>query len=100
MIESPDIKAVGFVGSTPAAQAVYKRSTSLNKRALALGGAKNHLIVVAHDPRTVAFVLIAPKLHATANGLTAFSSKEVIKLSCPSETEALNYLNDQHGLLL
>lgn len=40
-----DIKAVSFVGSTPVAEIVYKRSTSNLKRALALGGAKNYLIV-------------------------------------------------------
>lgn len=46
LIDHPDVKAVGFVGSTPVARAVYTRATALGKRALALGGAKNHLIVV------------------------------------------------------
>lgn len=45
-----DIKAVTFVGSTPAAKAVYVRATSQLKRALCLGGAKNHLIVLPDAP--------------------------------------------------
>jgi malonate-semialdehyde dehydrogenase (acetylating)/methylmalonate-semialdehyde dehydrogenase len=41
-----DIKAVSFVGSTKVAKIVYKRSTGNLKRCLALGGAKNHLLVL------------------------------------------------------
>jgi malonate-semialdehyde dehydrogenase (acetylating)/methylmalonate-semialdehyde dehydrogenase len=44
--DHPDIDAVSFVGSTKVAKIVYKRATSNLKRALALGGAKNHLIVL------------------------------------------------------
>jgi len=44
--DHPDIQAVSFVGSTRVAKIVYKRSTANLKRALALGGAKNHLIVL------------------------------------------------------
>lgn len=44
--DHPGIKAVSFVGSTKVAKLVYKRATSNLKRALALGGAKNHLIVL------------------------------------------------------
>ncbi|MCX7317003.1 MAG: aldehyde dehydrogenase family protein, partial [Hyphomicrobiales bacterium] len=46
LIDHPSIKAVGFVGSSPVALDVYTRATALGKRALCLGGAKNHLIVV------------------------------------------------------
>ena len=44
--DHPDIKAVGFVGSTKVAKIVYQRGTAANKRVLALGGAKNHLILL------------------------------------------------------
>lgn len=44
--DHPGIAAVSFVGSTRAAKAVYRRATSNLKRCLALGGAKNHLIVM------------------------------------------------------
>ncbi len=46
IVESPIIKAVGFVGSTKIAQYLYTKATSLGKRALALGGAKNHVILL------------------------------------------------------
>ena len=44
--DHPDIEAVSFVGSTKVAKIVYQRSTSHFKRCLALGGAKNHLMVL------------------------------------------------------
>ena len=44
--DHPDIKAVAFVGSSKVAKIVYSRTTSQGKRALCLGGAKNHMIVV------------------------------------------------------
>jgi malonate-semialdehyde dehydrogenase (acetylating)/methylmalonate-semialdehyde dehydrogenase len=44
--DHPDIKAVAFVGSSNVAKIVYSRSTAKGKRALCLGGAKNHMIVV------------------------------------------------------
>jgi len=44
--DHPGIEAVSFVGSTKVAKLVYQRGTSSLKRVLALGGAKNHLIVL------------------------------------------------------
>src|SRR5687767_10898824 len=44
--DHPGIDAVSFVGSTATAKIVYRRATSNLKRCLALGGAKNHLIVM------------------------------------------------------
>jgi len=44
--DHPGIAAVGFVGSSPIAKSVYARSTATGKRALCLGSAKNHFIVV------------------------------------------------------
>ena len=44
--DHPGIDAVSFVGSTKVAKIVYQRATSNLKRALCLGGAKNHLIVL------------------------------------------------------
>ena len=44
--DHPDIDAISFVGSTKVAKIVYVRGTSNFKRVLALGGAKNHLIVL------------------------------------------------------
>lgn len=46
IIDHPLVKAVGFVGSTKVARAVYERGTQAGKRVLALGGAKNHIILL------------------------------------------------------
>lgn len=46
IIESPEVKAVGFVGSTKIAKLVYTKTTSLGKRALCMGGAKNHIVLL------------------------------------------------------
>ena len=46
VLEHPGISAVSFVGSTPIARYVYEQATSHGKRCQALGGAKNHMIVL------------------------------------------------------
>jgi malonate-semialdehyde dehydrogenase (acetylating)/methylmalonate-semialdehyde dehydrogenase len=46
ILEHPDIAAVSFVGSTPVARHIYKTGTANGKRVQALGGAKNHMIVL------------------------------------------------------
>jgi malonate-semialdehyde dehydrogenase (acetylating)/methylmalonate-semialdehyde dehydrogenase len=46
ILDHPDIAAVSFVGSTPVAQYIYARGTANGKRVQALGGAKNHMIVM------------------------------------------------------
>jgi malonate-semialdehyde dehydrogenase (acetylating)/methylmalonate-semialdehyde dehydrogenase len=45
-IEHPDVAALSLVGSTPTASSVYQRATAAGKRVQALGGAKNHLVVM------------------------------------------------------
>ena len=60
--DHPEIKAIAFVGSSGVAKAVYTRSTNLGKRALCLGGAKNHMVVVPDAD-----------LDSTAKGLLASS---------------------------
>ena len=46
LLEHPDIAAVSFVGSTPIAKYVYETGTRNGKRVQALGGAKNHMLVL------------------------------------------------------
>jgi malonate-semialdehyde dehydrogenase (acetylating)/methylmalonate-semialdehyde dehydrogenase len=46
ILDDPDIKAVGFVGSSPIAQYIYERAAATGKRAQCFGGAKNHAIVM------------------------------------------------------
>ncbi|MDQ6641731.1 MAG: CoA-acylating methylmalonate-semialdehyde dehydrogenase [Actinomycetota bacterium] len=46
LLTHPDVKAVSFVGSTPIARYVYETGTAHGKRVQALGGAKNHMLVL------------------------------------------------------
>ena len=46
LLEHPEITSVSFVGSTPIARYVYERGTASGKRVQALGGAKNHMLVL------------------------------------------------------
>jgi malonate-semialdehyde dehydrogenase (acetylating)/methylmalonate-semialdehyde dehydrogenase len=46
ILEHPDVKSVSFVGSTPIARYVYETGTKYGKRVQALGGAKNHMLVL------------------------------------------------------
>src|SRR5690606_7748804 len=46
LLEHPDVKAISFVGSTPIAAYVYDKGTKAGKRVQALGGAKNHMLVL------------------------------------------------------
>ena len=46
ILRSPDVAAISFVGSTPIAEYVYQRGSATGKRVQALGGAKNHMIIM------------------------------------------------------
>jgi malonate-semialdehyde dehydrogenase (acetylating) / methylmalonate-semialdehyde dehydrogenase len=46
ILDDPDIKAVGFVGSTPIAQYIYSRAAETGKRCQCFGGAKNHAVIM------------------------------------------------------
>lgn len=65
LIEHPDVRALSFVGSTPVANLLYERGARFGKRVQALGGAKNHLVVMPDAD-----------MEAAANGLigAAFGS--------------------------
>jgi malonate-semialdehyde dehydrogenase (acetylating)/methylmalonate-semialdehyde dehydrogenase len=64
LIDHPGISAISFVGSTPIARYIYMRGTAAGKRVQALGGAKNHAIVLPDADRTFA----AEQLAAAAFG--------------------------------
>ncbi|MDP1661442.1 MAG: CoA-acylating methylmalonate-semialdehyde dehydrogenase [Phycisphaerales bacterium] len=60
LCDHPGVKAFGFVGSTRVGKAVYGRASMQGKRALCLGGAKNHLLVVPDaDPELTAENVVA-----------------------------------------
>ncbi|MCB1450009.1 MAG: CoA-acylating methylmalonate-semialdehyde dehydrogenase, partial [Nitratireductor sp.] len=46
ILDDPDIKAIGFVGSTPIAHYIYSRGCANGKRVQCFGGAKNHMVIM------------------------------------------------------
>jgi malonate-semialdehyde dehydrogenase (acetylating) / methylmalonate-semialdehyde dehydrogenase len=64
--DHPGISAVSFVGSTKTAKIVYRRATANLKRCLALGGAKNHLIVMPDADREMAATNIVASMSGCA----------------------------------
>src|SRR5277367_5354109 len=59
LLHHPLVRAVSFVGSTPVAKYIYQTAAAEGKRVQALGGAKNHLVVMpdAHMPKTVEAII-------------------------------------------
>jgi malonate-semialdehyde dehydrogenase (acetylating) / methylmalonate-semialdehyde dehydrogenase len=66
LCDHPDVGAVSFVGSTKIAKVVYRRATASLKRCLALGGAKNHLIVMPDADREMAATNIIASMSGCA----------------------------------
>ncbi len=54
LLDHPQVQAISFVGSTPIAQYIYSRGTANGKRVQALGGAKNHMVVMPDADMTMA----------------------------------------------
>jgi malonate-semialdehyde dehydrogenase (acetylating)/methylmalonate-semialdehyde dehydrogenase len=46
LLDHPDVQGISFVGSTPVAEYIYQRGTNSGKRVQALGGAKNHMVIL------------------------------------------------------
>ena len=97
LLEHPDVSAVSFVGSTPVARYIYERSAATGKRVQALGGAKNHMVVLpdadidqaADAAVSAAFgsagqrcmaVSIAVAVGGVGDALTAAITERVVKL--------------------
>ncbi len=59
LIDHPKVRAISFVGSTPAARAVYARAGANGKRAQCQGGAKNHVIVLPDADMEMATQIIS-----------------------------------------
>jgi malonate-semialdehyde dehydrogenase (acetylating)/methylmalonate-semialdehyde dehydrogenase len=59
LLTDPDVAAVSFVGSTPVAQHIYETASKYGKRVQALGGAKNHMVIMPDaDPQGAAQALM------------------------------------------
>ncbi len=74
LCDHPGVKAVGFVGSTRVARAVHERCAHAGKRVRALGGAKNHLVVVPDaDPDMTAANVVSSVTGCTGQRCMAAS---------------------------
>ncbi len=89
LCDHPDVVAVTFVGSTPAAQSVFRRATSTLKRALALGGAKNHVILLPDaDPVTAPPAILGAMAGCTGQRCMAAS----VLVTLPGTDELIDEL--------
>ncbi len=108
ILNDPDIKAVGFVGSTAIAQYVYAGATATGKRAQCFGGAKNHMVIMpdadmnqavdaligagygSAGERCMAISIAVPVGEATANALIEklIPRVEKLKIGLSSDRDA------------
>ena len=105
ILNDPDIKAVGFVGSTAIAQYVYAGAAATGKRAQCFGGAKNHMVIMpdadmnqavdaligagygSAGERCMAISVAVPVGEATANALMEILIPRVEKLKIGLSTD-------------
>lgn len=86
IIDHPAVKAIGFVGSTKIAKAVYDRGTQLGKRVLALGGAKNHIILLPDANPDLAGIGISDSFTGCA-GQRCMAASVLLAVGRPEETQ-------------
>lgn len=88
LCDHPGISALGFVGSTRVARAVYARACAAGKRALCLGGAKNHLILVPDADPEVAVENIVASFTGCA-GQRCMAASVLLAVGAPDEVDPL-----------
>jgi len=86
IIDHEAVKAIGFVGSTKIAKAVYDRGTQLGKRVLALGGAKNHIVLLPDANPEMAGVGISDSFTGCA-GQRCMAASVLLAVGNPKDTE-------------
>jgi malonate-semialdehyde dehydrogenase (acetylating)/methylmalonate-semialdehyde dehydrogenase len=89
LLDHRDISAAAFVGSTPVAKAVYQRGTAAGKRVLALGGAKNHLVVLPDADPQIAAKNIASSAFGCAGQRCMAASVLITVGDCEATVKAL-----------
>jgi malonate-semialdehyde dehydrogenase (acetylating)/methylmalonate-semialdehyde dehydrogenase len=74
LLEHTDVRALSFVGSTPIARRLYERGAQLGKRVQALGGAKNHMVVMPDaDPAQTVDALVGAAFGSAGERCMAIS---------------------------
>ncbi|NUR06836.1 MAG: CoA-acylating methylmalonate-semialdehyde dehydrogenase [Nocardioidaceae bacterium] len=91
ILDSPDVAAVSFVGSTPIARYIHQRGTANGKRVQALGGAKNHAIVLPDaDVEFAADHLAAAAFGSAGERCMAISAAVAVGSAADAVVEAVN----------
>jgi malonate-semialdehyde dehydrogenase (acetylating) / methylmalonate-semialdehyde dehydrogenase len=91
ILDSPDVAAVSFVGSTPIAKYIHERGTANGKRVQALGGAKNHAIVLPDaDVEFAADHLAAAAFGSAGERCMAISAAVAVGSAADAVVEAVN----------
>jgi malonate-semialdehyde dehydrogenase (acetylating)/methylmalonate-semialdehyde dehydrogenase len=91
ILDSPDVAAVSFVGSTPIAKYIHERGTANGKRVQALGGAKNHAIVLPDaDVDFAADHLAAAAFGSAGERCMAVSAAVAVGSAADALVEAVN----------
>lgn len=86
IIDHEAVKAIGFVGSTKIAKAVYDRGTRAGKRVLALGGAKNHIVLLPDANPDMAGIGISDSFTGCA-GQRCMAASVLLVVGNPKDTE-------------
>jgi malonate-semialdehyde dehydrogenase (acetylating)/methylmalonate-semialdehyde dehydrogenase len=86
IIDNQHVKAIGFVGSTKIAKMVYDRGTLLGKRVLALGGAKNHIVLLPDANPELAGIGISDSFTGCA-GQRCMAASVLLAVGDPKDTE-------------
>lgn len=90
LIDHPDTAAVSFVGSTPVAQSIYRRGAAAGIRVQALGGAKNHLVVMPDaNVDFVADALVASAFGAAGQRCMAVTTAVLVGDTADEVVEAV-----------
>ncbi|MGI8519660.1 MAG: CoA-acylating methylmalonate-semialdehyde dehydrogenase [Actinomycetota bacterium] len=91
LLDHPGVAAISFVGSTPIARYIHERATANGKRVQALGGAKNHAIVLPDaDPEYVASHLAAAAFGSAGERCMAISAAITVGSAADSLMEVLD----------
>jgi len=91
LLDSPDVAAVSFVGSTPIAKYIHERATATGKRVQALGGAKNHAVVLPDaDPEFVAAHLSGAAFGSAGERCMAISAVVAVGDGADNVVEAVS----------
>jgi malonate-semialdehyde dehydrogenase (acetylating)/methylmalonate-semialdehyde dehydrogenase len=91
LLEHPDVAAISFVGSSRIAKYIYTRGTALGKRVQALGGAKNHAIILPDaDPEFASDHLVSAAFGSAGERCMAISAAVAVGRGSEPTIEAVN----------